>query len=46
VVIGDENDGEGSSWEHAALEPRHLGVGGGGGGPSSPRASPGSTKTI
>jgi len=25
VVIGDENYGEGSSIEHAALEPRHLG---------------------
>ncbi|KAF6022098.1 aco-2 [Bugula neritina] len=25
VVIGDENLGEGSSREHAALEPRHLG---------------------
>jgi len=25
VVIGDENYGEGSSREHAALEPRHLG---------------------
>lgn len=24
VVIGDENYGEGSSREHAALEPRHL----------------------
>jgi len=24
-VIGDENLGEGSSREHAALEPRHLG---------------------
>lgn len=24
-VIGDENYGEGSSREHAALEPRHLG---------------------
>ena len=26
VVIGDENYGEGSSREHAALEPRHLGL--------------------
>ncbi|MBX7109296.1 MAG: aconitate hydratase [Chitinophagales bacterium] len=26
VVIGDENYGEGSSREHAAMEPRHLGV--------------------
>lgn len=26
VVIGDENYGEGSSREHAALEPRHLGM--------------------
>jgi len=26
VVIGDENFGEGSSREHAALEPRHLGA--------------------
>ena len=25
VAIGDENYGEGSSREHAALEPRHLG---------------------
>jgi 3-isopropylmalate dehydratase small subunit len=25
VVIGDDNYGEGSSREHAALEPRHLG---------------------
>lgn len=25
IVIGDENYGEGSSREHAALEPRHLG---------------------
>ncbi|KAK2571878.1 Aconitate hydratase [Acropora cervicornis] len=25
VVVGDENYGEGSSREHAALEPRHLG---------------------
>lgn len=25
VVFGDENYGEGSSREHAALEPRHLG---------------------
>ena len=27
VVIGDENYGEGSSREHAAMEPRHLGGG-------------------
>jgi len=27
VIIGDENYGEGSSREHAAMEPRHLGVG-------------------
>jgi len=27
VVIGDDNYGEGSSREHAALEPRHLGGG-------------------
>lgn len=26
IVIGEENYGEGSSREHAALEPRHLGV--------------------
>ncbi len=26
VVFGDENYGEGSSREHAAMEPRHLGV--------------------
>ena len=26
VVIGDHNYGEGSSREHAAMEPRHLGV--------------------
>ena len=25
VVVGDSNYGEGSSREHAALEPRHLG---------------------
>lgn len=25
VAIGDDNYGEGSSREHAALEPRHLG---------------------
>jgi len=25
IVIGDNNYGEGSSREHAALEPRHLG---------------------
>ena len=25
VAMGDENFGEGSSREHAALEPRHLG---------------------
>lgn len=25
VTVGDENYGEGSSREHAALEPRHLG---------------------
>lgn len=41
VVIGDENYGEGSSREHAALEPRHLGAE-----PSSPRASQGSMKPI
>ncbi len=26
IIIGDENYGEGSSREHAAMEPRHLGV--------------------
>ncbi len=26
MIIGDENYGEGSSREHAAMEPRHLGV--------------------
>jgi len=26
VVVGDENYGEGSSREHAAMEPRHLGI--------------------
>lgn len=26
VVVGDQNYGEGSSREHAAMEPRHLGV--------------------
>jgi aconitate hydratase len=26
VVVSDENYGEGSSREHAALEPRHLGA--------------------
>ena len=26
IVVGDENYGEGSSSEHAAMEPRHLGV--------------------
>ncbi len=26
IVIGDENYGEGSSREHAAMEPRHLGI--------------------
>ena len=26
IVIGDENYGEGSSREHAAMEPRHMGV--------------------
>jgi aconitate hydratase len=26
VVVGDENYGEGSSREHAAMQPRHLGV--------------------
>ena len=25
IVVGDDNYGEGSSREHAALEPRHLG---------------------
>lgn len=25
VVVGEQNYGEGSSREHAALEPRHLG---------------------
>ena len=25
IIIGDDNYGEGSSREHAALEPRHLG---------------------
>ena len=25
VIVGDENYGEGSSREHAAMEPRHLG---------------------
>lgn len=25
IAVGDENYGEGSSREHAALEPRHLG---------------------
>jgi aconitate hydratase len=25
-IVGDENYGEGSSREHAAMEPRHLGV--------------------
>ena len=25
MVVGDDNYGEGSSREHAALEPRHLG---------------------
>lgn len=25
IVVGDSNYGEGSSREHAALEPRHLG---------------------
>ncbi|MCR8666292.1 aconitate hydratase [Aestuariibaculum sp. M13] len=28
VVVGDHNYGEGSSREHAAMEPRHLGVAG------------------
>ena len=27
IVVGDHNYGEGSSREHAAMEPRHLGVG-------------------
>jgi aconitate hydratase len=26
IVVGEENYGEGSSREHAAMEPRHLGV--------------------
>jgi aconitate hydratase len=26
IVVGDTNYGEGSSREHAAMEPRHLGV--------------------
>ena len=26
IVIGDENYGEGSSREHAAMEPRHMGI--------------------
>ena len=26
MVVGDDNYGEGSSREHAAMEPRHLGV--------------------
>ena len=26
IVVGDENYGEGSSREHAAMEPRHLNV--------------------
>jgi len=26
IVVGDHNYGEGSSWEHAAMQPRHLGV--------------------
>ena len=26
LLVGDENYGEGSSREHAAMEPRHLGV--------------------
>ena len=26
MVVGDQNYGEGSSREHAAMEPRHLGV--------------------
>ena len=26
IIIGDENYGEGSSREHAAMEPRHMGV--------------------
>ena len=28
IVVGDHNYGEGSSREHAAMEPRHLGVSG------------------
>src|SRR6056300_1181801 len=27
IVVGDQNYGEGSSREHAAMQPRHLGVG-------------------
>jgi aconitate hydratase len=26
IIVGDHNYGEGSSREHAAMEPRHLGV--------------------
>ena len=26
IIVGDENYGEGSSREHAAMEPRHRGV--------------------
>ncbi len=26
IVVGDHNYGEGSSREHAAMEPRHLGI--------------------
>ena len=26
IIVGDENYGEGSSREHAAMEPRHMGV--------------------
>ena len=26
IIVGDENYGEGSSREHAAMEPRHLGI--------------------
>ena len=26
IVVGDHNYGEGSSREHTAMEPRHLGV--------------------
>ena len=26
IVVGDDNYGEGSSREHAAMQPRHLGV--------------------